>query len=473
MKTTAIPFFTLLGCSLTACGDEKDTETTDTDTNDQDTSDTGDTNDTAENIGDISAVIGAWTLDSISYSYSYYGETYTTTFPRETADFYEGYGVSWSQSTAMAIFFDILETGDIELVYNYSEMRTISIDGIEIYSDVSGYSYVNSYYFYATISEDSDSYTIDFSGMLLSCTLSTGALSCIGDEVTWELSESVIPEDFEEYAEDYPETPEYTKEACVDTTITTTGNALEWGGFEDVDNDVTFVCSHEVSSYEPYYYGYYGYYGSSSYEMVDAPDEDDLVFAFEAPNDGCFAFNTTGTDFTHGIQLQDSCDSEVLNCSMTGRIEHGMEAGEQVLVVIDGEEGNDQLFNLSINEIPFNPSINDVLPADTSAMDTSEWTETVDTSCARIGSAKTFSWTATATGTATFDLLASSFDTVIQVEENSCGRVDACNDQYLGNQSLLEMEVEEGSEYTISIGGYYGDRDSGILSMNISIASAE
>jgi hypothetical protein len=458
MKTPAIPFFALLGCSLTACVEEK-TDSTDTDTVDTDTVDTGaveDSGDTGTDSDDISALVGLWTLDS-STSAGYYGDV-TTTFPNETGTSYEGYGTSWSNLRTEVSFFDIAETGDGSLISSITETVTSIVNGVEIYSSTTGTSEVNTY-LYATFGGDSDSYAMSFFGMELSCNLTSGILSCETDEFSLELSEGgEIPEDFEEYAEDYPDTPEYTKEACVDTTISTTGNSLEWGGFEDIDNDVALSCTYEVFSYDTF-----------AWETVNSPDEDDLVFAFEAPNDGCFVFNSIGTDFTHGIQLQTTCDSEtVLSCSTTNRLEHGMEAGETVLVVIDGEEGNDQVFNLSINERAL-----DALPVDTSAMDTTAWTGEFidDIACGNNSANKQFLWTAIATGTATFDLSGSDFNAVIQVEEATCGGGEpVCN----GANPTLSFEVVQGSEYIIRLGGstgFFGEEvPTGTLSMSISIA---
>lgn len=465
MKTTSIPFLALLGCSLTACGEEKDTEITDVDTADIDTDDTGaveDSGDTGTSSGDISALVGLWTLDS-STSADFYGEMSTTTFPNEMGSSYDGYGSSWSESRTEAQFFEILDTGYVSLIRSIIVSSESILNGLEIVSSSAGYSEVDGY-FSATMTEDSSSYIMTTFGIELSCNLTSGTLNCEGGDFTLELSEGgVIPEDFEEYAEDYPETPEYIKEACVDATITTTGNALEWGGFENVDNDVALSCTYEVFSYDTF-----------QFETVTSPDADDFIFAFEAPNDGCFVFNSTGTDFNHGIQLQATCDSEALSCSTTNRLEHGMEAGEEVLVVIDGDEGNDQVFNLSINERSL-----DVLPADTSAMDTTGWTGEYidDIACGNNGANKQFLWTATATGTARFDLTGSDFDTVLQVEEAVCGGGETiCNDNNVATnsvQSLLDIEVVQDTEYIITLGGssgFFGEEPAtGTLSLSISI----
>ena len=452
MKNKAIPFFAILSCFLTACEDkETDTLELDTDTDtDIDSGETGETGETLDPTEDGSLLVGGWTQTS-STSIGSNGDVHTVEYPEEDIDIFEGYGIIRTESSTNALFFDISTEETMHLTVSKSYSSSFSIDGVVIYSSSYGFSEVVAD-FDGSISGEIGFYAMDINGAELSCTLSSDVLSCEGDGFSTEYSKgATIPEDFETIVENYPSTPNYSKEECVDARITTTGMALEWGGFESVGNDVALTCTYS--------------------DGFPATDADDLVFTFEAPNDGCFAFDTTGTDFMHGIQLQSSCASEeIIGCSLSNHVEHGLSIGEEVLVVIDGASAPDQVFNLSINEIPFNPSINDVLPVDTSAIDTSGWTEEVDASCGIIGSAKTYLWTATATGTAVFNLLGSSFDTVMQVGEASCGVEGICNDdnpETFSLQSRVDIEVEAGIEYLIAVGGY--DGDTGALVMNISI----
>ena len=232
---------------------------------------------------------------------------------------------------------------------------------------------------------------------------------------------------------------------------------MEWGGFEGIEDDVPLFCE------DSYTYGDYTY---------GQDNADDLVFAFQAPNDGCFAFNTTGTNFGHGIQLLDSCDAtEALDCTLTSNsVERGMIEGEEVLVVIDGASESNQVFNLSINEVAFDATGFDALPSDTSAIDTTAWTGVVETDCAPIGNAKSFLWTAPSTGTVSIDLAGSTFDTVVSMKEAVCGASEECNDDNYNSytiQSFLEVSVEEGKDYIISVGGY--GSDSGTLSMSLTV----
>ena len=138
----------------------------------------------------------------------------------------------------------------------------------------------------------------------------------------------------------------------------------------------------------------------------------------------------------HGIQLLDSCDAEeALVCTTTSnRLEYEMAAGDEVLVVVDGASDIEQVFNLSINEVD-NASF-EALPSDTSAIDTSGWTEEVQLSCASLGSEKRYSWTAPSTGTVVFDLSGSDFDSEIAIKETDCAAEElACDDDGAGGYS--------------------------------------
>jgi hypothetical protein len=68
-------------------------------------------------------------------------------------------------------------------------------------------------------------------------------------------------------------------------------------------------------------------------------------------------------------------------------------------------------------------------------------------------------------------LAGSTFDTVVSVKQAVCGATAECNDDnynsYYSLQSLLELPVEEGSEYIISVGGL--GFESGTLSMSLTM----
>ena len=471
-KTTIIPFFAALSCSLTACTNEKeeleedniDAEDSDTEDSDTEDTDTDDTDDTGNDIGDLSDVLGLWGVDSQGF----YG--YNITFPQENSYTLEAYDVEWIQGYTRSIFHEVFDDGTMEELNFVIETETLIINGVEVsYSSIGmtqvnegsgydGYGY-DDYSYGMTIRETGGTYVISTFGIELNCSLTGDALSCADNDGLLELDLSKategIPDDFTDIRENFPETPEYTKTDCVDATITTTGNSIEMGGFEDIDGDVAFECDLLDN---------YGYSSSS------APNHEDLVFAFTAPNDGCFAFDTTGTNFEHGIQLMEACGEEVLDCSMDGNLLQDMTAGEEILLVIDGRERNDQVFNLHINEQIFDLSSYEEIPADTSSMDNSSWTEMIDAgACGMIENGKTFLWTAPATGTASFDLAGTDFLVIMDVREASCsGGDEYCNgDAGFGGNSVLEVPVEEGMSYLVSVGGLWGF--TGNISLNVSL----
>ena len=425
MKKIAIPAVTALGCSLTACTPSDDTDTGETKEPSSEPSaeassePSGEPGDEPVDVGDISAVVGLWDVNS--YTMSYYGYSYGYTFPTTESQESNSYGVFSTYSLTAAIFLEMEESGEISLIQSYVINESLSIDGNDIYSIDA--SYMDTYGVVGTIRQETDSYVIQMEELPeLNCTLTSDVLDCASEEgaddaVLMVLSKNTtgLPEVSENTVENFPETPQYEKTECIDATLTTTGNALEWGGFEGIEDDVHLFCEES--------YTYYGYtYGQDN--------ADDLVFAFQAPNDGCFAFNTTGTNFGHGIQLLDSCDAtEALDCTLTSNsVERGMIEGEEVLVVIDGASESNQVFNLSINEVAFDATGFDALPSDTSAIDTTAWTGVVETDCAPIGNAKSFLWTAPSTGTVSIDLAGSTFDTVVSMKEAVCG---ASEEQFL------------------------------------------
>ena len=158
----------------------------------------------------------------------------------------------------------------------------MTIDGVEIYSYSTGYSDFEEGT--SSVSGNSDAYQLTIEDETLNCTLSAESLSCENEAIAVELSVGgEIQESFETLVETWPATPEYIKENCVDAAITTTGNALEWGGFEGADDNVSNYC--------------YGYDADGNYSYIYSGE--DFIFSFEAPNDGCFGFDTTGTDFHH------------------------------------------------------------------------------------------------------------------------------------------------------------------------------
>ena len=79
----------------------------------------------------------------------------------------------------------------------------------------------------------------------------------------------------------------------------------------------------------------------------------------------------------------------------------------------------------------------------TSALDTTAWTESLESNCGSIGNAKSFLWTAPSTGTVSIDLAGSTFDTVVSVKQAVCGAAAECNDDNYNSYYSLQSFPKE------------------------------
>jgi len=79
-----------------------------------------------------------------------------------------------------------------------------------------------------------------------------------------------------------------------------------------------------------------------------------VAYWWTAPVPGEYDFTATGAMFTEvSIQLLDACDSE-LRCAeglvslWSASLRHPLEQGESVIIVVDGDDGDDGMYELSV-----------------------------------------------------------------------------------------------------------------------------
>ncbi len=78
-------------------------------------------------------------------------------------------------------------------------------------------------------------------------------------------------------------------------------------------------------------------------------DSSEVTYLWQAPENGYYAFDTEGSAFNTILSMLDSdCAGEELECSISGSIDRYFGAGEQVVIVIDGDMGQSGEFNLNI-----------------------------------------------------------------------------------------------------------------------------
>jgi len=78
-----------------------------------------------------------------------------------------------------------------------------------------------------------------------------------------------------------------------------------------------------------------------------------------------------------------------------------------------------------------------------------------------------FEWTAPAGGPYTFDLVGSDYDTVLFVQDAACGGGElACNDDAIGLQSAVDVDLAANQTVLIAVSGYAGSTGNFTLNIN-------
>ena len=485
-KHLSIPVIATLGFTMTGCDVEEKVEPDDSVDTDTET----DTEEPEEE-SDISAIVGNWEISEITYSYE--GETEIQTFPQQSSESATGYGVVYSQVGVARFILTIAQSGIVEFIQSASYSVEFSIAGETIMS----YGYSGVYTAGGgTASGTPNEYTIvlDDNNGTLNCSLTESGdeMSCttIGEEMPDSIL--LVPYDGdvsgggESYSEvNMPETPEYADNGeCYDFDLTTqTGDALEWGGFEDVGDDLVDGCplayDSDITTEEDIEEETEGDEDTDE-DTFEDPDEEDqsypeLAYRWEVPTDGCYILTTFGTNFDHSLEVLDSCGGTSLGCSSGNNrsdvLIDGV-AGQQVIAVITGDAyGGDAIFNFSVQPYDVLDTANESLGSQVGEVfsgDNSNWSLGNVVGCPEMGAATSFSWTAPSTGTATIDTFGSALDTVLSVKESGCTLESECNDDIdTDSSSMLSMPVTEGDTYIIYVGGY--DGEIGDLVVNITV----
>ncbi len=188
---------------------------------------------------------------------------------------------------------------------------------------------------------------------------------------------------------------------------------------------------------------------------------DDQWF-FTAPQAGIYTVDTLGSDFDTVLYALDGCGGTELTCNddagdMTSRINVTLTAGQEVVFVVDGadlESGNYNL-NVELDACPDFEILGDVPIVETGS--TVGEVNSSSGSCG-FGSAPDVAYTFTApeAGQYIFDTEGSAFDTVLYAfDGETCDGTElACNDQAIGNQSRIVLDLEADQQITVVVDGW-------------------
>ncbi|WP_437781486.1 MXAN_6577-like cysteine-rich protein [Sorangium sp. So ce1097] len=211
---------------------------------------------------------------------------------------------------------------------------------------------------------------------------------------------------------------------------------------------------------------------------VDTPD---ASYTFTAPRAGRYIFDTAGSAYNTVLELRSgSCTGSVIACNdNTGDTEQSraaatLSAGQTVVAIVDGIDGDSGPFTLNVIEYVPPPcpehTLGSTFPqtvtGTTAIMDR---VSALSSPCASGGGPEaTYAFTAPADALYTFDTFGTSFDTVLHVHDATCSGPNlGCNDDTSGVQSQVKVRLREGQTVVAVVDGYAAT-SSGAYTLNVS-----
>lgn len=206
-----------------------------------------------------------------------------------------------------------------------------------------------------------------------------------------------------------------------------------------------------------------------------APDH---AFAFTASEDGLYTFDTNGSDFDTVLYVLDGaeCGAPELACdddggdSLQSELTVPLDAGQTVVVVVDGYNTNSGAFSLRSTVQTAQgcgaEALAGGLPLTVEA--TTAGASEYGGSCGGGGAPEhVFSWSAPQAGTYTIHTTDSDFDTVLYVRDGSCvgEELDCDDDGGPGTQSSMTLTLQAGQEIVIFADGYNSNAGNVVLTI--------
>ena len=220
-----------------------------------------------------------------------------------------------------------------------------------------------------------------------------------------------------------------------------------------------------------------------------ATDPYDIWYAYTATVSGMATFDLCGSGFNTRLAIWDACGGTVLDCNnnngpacpgQQSSIEMAVASGITYYVQVGGRQDNQGDGDLSISVVPF-PENNDCANATAinEVTDLAYSTTAATASGANPGCGGGtdpidiwYAYIATESGTGSFDLCGSTYDTRLAIWDACGGNVLACNDDddFCGSgstQSYISMEVTSGTLYYVQVSGYNADAGDGDLTISV------
>lgn len=200
----------------------------------------------------------------------------------------------------------------------------------------------------------------------------------------------------------------------------------------------------------------------------------DRVIEFTSTDAGSYTFDTFGSAFDTKLALYSDCATE-LACNddfggVQSQLTLNMGANQTILVVVDGYSANVGAWVLNIaapgGSFPCqDQDVGGALGASVATGNTGVADDDLDPSCG-LGNAtdQAIRFTAAAAAQYTFDTVGSGFDTVLSVWSD-CSTETSCNDDTVGLQSQVVLNLAQGQAVLVVVDGYNGASGDWVLNI--------
>jgi hypothetical protein len=224
---------------------------------------------------------------------------------------------------------------------------------------------------------------------------------------------------------------------------------------------------------------------SYTYGECGSSGAKDRFYRFEAPEDGCYTFDTNTSSYDTLLRILDACEGDSLACDDDGGdsyyslITLGMEDGQEVFVVVDGYSSSswgDYVLNINYaaaGELSYDTDLGDDVGDSIATGSNTGEPNDYEGSCGFGGGADlAFLWEAPDSGCYNFNTMGSSYDTVLlllDADGAGCGTSSelACNDDGGGGlTSMIEYTVTAGTRYVVVVDGF-SDTSVGTYTLSI------
>ena len=200
----------------------------------------------------------------------------------------------------------------------------------------------------------------------------------------------------------------------------------------------------------------------------------DEAFTFTAPQAGIYTIDTENSNFDTVLYVRDGCDGAELACNdnavgQTSRVNVTLQQDQEIVIVVDGaglDEGDFDI-NIDLDACP-DFDLGNTVPQTVMGSTAGEVNSSSGTCVGSSAPDVAYTFTAPFDGAFVFDTAGSDFDTGIYAFEGAtCDGVQlACNDDAIGLQSEIQLDLVAGQIVTIVVDGF--STNSGNYTLNVS-----